>query len=182
MCQFLAFVSTWEDGQGVQVYSTPRLREHSEAVQLWNLPPDVRRWAWERDGADNLILSHGQNMTPEREAERLEILRLWPTRDELVLYLLGKLVAADKVGGDLNLGGCPIKVLPEGLNVGGNLYLDGCPIKVLPEGLNVGGNLYLCGCPIKVLPEGLKVGGYLYLGGCPDGITIPKHLQKKAIW
>ena len=131
MCQYLSFLSTRTDGEGVQVFSTGRFREHAETSQLWGLPDDARRWAWEQDGAENLVLSHGQNLTPQREAERLEILRLWPTREELTLYLLGRLVAADKVGGGLYLSGCPIKALPEGLKVGGGLYLSGCPEDII---------------------------------------------------
>jgi hypothetical protein len=80
--------------------------------------------------------------------------------------LARRFAKAFKVGWSLDLRGCPIKSLPEGLKVGGSLDLRGCPIKVLPEGLKVGGSLDLSGCPIKALPEGLKAKCYGWVPPC----------------
>lgn len=125
MCQFLSFVTRWKEGNGLQVYAAPSLRGHGEAVSTWGLQKhDVFKFAWETEGEDNLVLSHEQTPTPDAERVRLEVLRLWPQRSDLVMYLIGKLLDAGKLGGDLFLYGCVgLTALPEGLTVGGDLYL-----------------------------------------------------------
>ena len=158
MCEYLSFCSTWTEGEGVQVFSAASLKGHAETVQLWDLPDDARRWSWERDGENSLVLSHGQEMTPERDSERAEILRLWPDRGALTMYLIGKLHSHDKLsGGSLDLNGCTgLTALPDGLSVGGYLYLGGCTgLTALPDGLSVGGSLYLGGQKI-VVPKSFK--------------------------
>jgi hypothetical protein len=121
MCEFLSFVATWEEGKGLQVYASDSLRGHSEAVSKYGLQERaVYKFAWEADGDDALVLSHGQGLTPDTERARLEVLRLWPNRSELVTYLLGRTLS---VGGSLDLRGCTgLTALPEGLSVGGYIY------------------------------------------------------------
>ena len=146
MCQFLSFVTRWKEGNGLQVYAAPSLRGHGEAVSTWGLQKhDVFKFAWETEGEDNLVLSHEQTPTPDAERVRLEVLRLWPQRSDLVMYLIGKLLDAGKLGGDLNLHGCVgLTALPEDLTVGGSLNLYGCVgLTALPEGLTVGGDVCL---------------------------------------
>lgn len=92
MCEYLSFVTTWEEGRGLQVYSNRSLCGHAEATQLWGLPDDALRWSWEADGEENLRLSHGHETTPETERARLEVLRLWPTRENLTNYLVSRRV------------------------------------------------------------------------------------------
>ena len=171
MCEYLSFCSEWKEGDGVQVYASRNLRGHSETTQLWNLSPDARRWSWENDGENNLVLAHGQAITPDTERERIEILRQWPNRAELTTHLFGRLIANDKLdlGGGLSLDGCTgLTQLPDGLSVGGYLSLYGCTgLTTLPDGLSVGGDLSLSGCTgLTTLPDGLSVGGYLSLSGC----------------
>ena len=178
MCEYLSFLTTWVDGEGLQAFAAPNLKGHSEAVQLWQLPDDARRWTWEQNGEANLVLSHGQEMTPEREAERLEILRLWPTRNELSNYLIVQALAAGKVGRNLNLSGCTgLEALPDGLSVKGDLDLRGCTgLEALPDGLSVGGYLDLRGCTgLTALPDSLSVGGDLDLSGCTG--LAERHLK-----
>ena len=171
MCNYLAFDTVWAEGNGLQVYSNRGLSGHAEATQLWGLPEGALRWAWEEDGEECLRLSHGQQVTPDTERTRHEILRLWPSRGALTKHLIDRLWKDGKLGrgGYLYLSGCAgLTALPEGLSVGGDLYLGGCTgLTSLPEGLSVGGCLYLSGCTgLTALPEGLSVGGGLDLSGC----------------
>jgi hypothetical protein len=69
------------------------------------------------------------------------------------------------VGGDLDLEGTSVSVLPDNLTVGGYLYLEGTSVSVLPDNLTVGGSLDLRGTSVSVLPDNLTVGGYLDLRG-----------------
>ncbi len=174
MCEYLSFVSVWDDGKGLQAYSNTSLSGHAEAPQLWGLPDDALRWSWEADGEENLRLSHGHETTPETERARLEVLRLWPTRENLTNYLVAALWRGGKVGRHLYLGGCTgLTALPPGLHVGGSLDLGRCTgLTALPDGLSVGGDLDLGRCTgLTALPDGLSVRGDIYL---------PKHLQRQA--
>ena len=53
-----------------------------------------------------------------------------------------RVLARYQVGGDLWLGGTPIKQLPAGLTVGGDLYLRDTPIEQLPADLKVEGRIF----------------------------------------
>ena len=69
---------------------------------------------------------------------------------------------------------CKVDALPS--VVKGDLDLYGCDVKSLPEGLTVGGSLYLIGCTgLTALPDGLTVGVHLDLYGCTglSGVKIP---------
>lgn len=63
------------------------------------------------------------------------------------------------VGANITLDHCPITHLPDSIHqVRGSLNLSGCPIAVLPEGLDVAGYLHLSGTHIAHLPKRLRVG------------------------
>jgi hypothetical protein len=85
------------------------------------------------------------------------------------------------IKGDLNLWGCNIKSLPEGLKVGGFLNLEFSTIQTLPKGLEVGENLALAGCQqLTSLPERLKVGGTLYIQ-YSEISSLPKGLEVNGV-
>jgi hypothetical protein len=62
------------------------------------------------------------------------------------------------VDGNLDISGCPISVLPNGLTVKGNLVIANTAISQLPPGLKVtGGVLKIAGTRITVLPSDMQV-------------------------
>lgn len=87
------------------------------------------------------------------------------------------LQSSQSIEGDLELTGCNIESLPDGLRVTGNLKLNGLPIKSLPKRLTVGGDLILHHCiQISSLPDDLCVGGRLKVFACPIS-NFPESLN-----
>ena len=183
MCKFLGFVSTYKDGE-LKVYAAD-LIHHTACEEKHGLKPDAYdSWEWTAEGDQHLQLKTGASDTTQTEVVRQEILRLWPTRDEMVMYFVrqkivdgvwqgdfalpggvgaaaAKYIAANvkKIDGSADLRGYA-HALPLLAHIGGDAYLRGYA-HALPLLAHIGGDAYLRGYA-HALPEGCEVQGRIY--------------------
>ena len=106
------------------------LRSHSvtQNVLKWT-SADValrREWAWpaDDDGKSLVVRTSPDDKPGLGDNLRAALLVRWATRNHAVQEAI---VIVAKHGGSLDLSGCPIKALPDGIRVGGSIYLCGCP-------------------------------------------------------
>ena len=142
-------------------------------------------------GEDGQLLEPG---SADYEIVRCQILRLWPTRDDLLRHILRRGMTAEgrwegdlhlegpvsaataevlatltSIGGDACLAWCTAD-LPALVSIGGDAYLAWRTVD-LPALASIGGDAYLDGCTAD-LPALASIGGDDYLGWCPVDLSV----------
>ena len=122
MCQFLGFVATDKDGE-VDVYACD-LVHHTRCESMYGLNPDTYySFEWTSDNENDLQIKNGVSKSDRSEWVRGEILRLWPTRGELIQHLLSKMAGRVETLTIVPQVVVPKLVLPAGVKTA---YLSGC--------------------------------------------------------
>ena len=183
MCKFLGFVTTYKDGE-LKVYAAD-LVHHTACEQVHGLKPNsYDSWEWTAEGDKHLQLKEGASDTAQTEVVRQEILRLWPTRESLIVYFLrqkivdgvwqgdfwlpsdigaaaARYIAANttKIEGSVDLRGYA-HALPLLAHIGRSADLQGYA-HALPLLAHIGWSAYLWGYA-HALPECCVVQGRIY--------------------